>query len=70
MIVHGLVVNIERGEDGRFFASCPELQGCFTEGETEVEARELIKDAILLHVEDRLANGEPIPDRISLDQIQ
>ncbi len=48
-------VVIEKDEDGRFVAICPALQGCSTEGETEEEARELIEDAIKLHVESRLA---------------
>ena len=51
---------IERDENGRFLAICPALQGCYTEGETEEEARSLIEDAIRLHVEDRLESGEPI----------
>lgn len=63
-------VVIERDEDGRFVASCPALQGCYTEGETEEEARELIKDAIRLHVEDRLESGEPIPQEVSTDKIR
>jgi predicted RNase H-like HicB family nuclease len=48
-------VVIERDEDGRFVAICPALQGCYTEGETEAEARYLIDDAIRLHVESRIA---------------
>jgi predicted RNase H-like HicB family nuclease len=51
---------IERDEDGRFLAICPGLQGCYTEGETEEEARELIADAIRLHVLDRIERKEPI----------
>ncbi|HMD97975.1 MAG TPA: type II toxin-antitoxin system HicB family antitoxin [Terriglobia bacterium] len=50
---------IERDEDGRFVAICPVLQGCYTEGETEEEARQLIEDAIRLHVESRIARDEP-----------
>jgi predicted RNase H-like HicB family nuclease len=38
-------VVIERDEDGRYLAICPGLQGCYTEGETEAEARQLIEDA-------------------------
>ena len=45
---------IESDEDGRYVAVCPALQGCYTEGESEEEARELIKDAIRLHLEARL----------------
>jgi predicted RNase H-like HicB family nuclease len=43
-------VVIEQDEDGRFLAICPALPGCYTEGETEAEARELIHDAIKLHI--------------------
>jgi predicted RNase H-like HicB family nuclease len=53
-------VVIERDEDGRYLAICPALQGCYSEGETEDEAKELIEDAIRLHIEARLARGEPI----------
>ncbi len=55
---------IERDEDGRFLAICPALQGCYTEGETEKEARALIEDAIRLHVQDRLESGEPIHQEV------
>lgn len=53
-------VVIERAEDGRLVAICPALQGCYTEGETEEEARLLIEDAIRLHIERRFARDEPI----------
>lgn len=43
---------LEQDEDGRFLAICPALQGCYTEGDTEEEAYELIHDAIRLHLED------------------
>ena len=51
---------IERDEDSRFVAICPALPGCYTEGETEQVARTLIKDAVRLHLEDRLERGESI----------
>jgi len=53
-----LTIVIERDEDGRFLAVCPALQGCYTEGESEEEARELITDAIRLHLESRIERGE------------
>jgi predicted RNase H-like HicB family nuclease len=53
-------VVIERDEDG-FFAHCPELQRCYTQGETHDEALANLRDAIRLHVEDRIASGESIP---------
>jgi predicted RNase H-like HicB family nuclease len=51
---------IEEDADG-FFAYCPELQGCYTQGETYDAALSNIRDAIRLHVQDRLESGEPIP---------
>jgi len=64
-----LTVIIERDEDGRFLAICPALQGCYTEGESEAEARHLIADAIRLHIESRLERGEAIPAEVSTEKI-
>ncbi len=63
-------VVIEQDEDGRYVAICPALQGCYTEGETEAEAREMIVDAIRLHIEDRLASGEPIYREVDAPKIR
>jgi len=62
-------VVIERDEDGRFLAICPALQGCYTEGESEAEAPDLIADAIRLHIESRLERGEPIPAEVSTEKV-
>ena len=63
-------VVIERDEDGRYLAICPALQGCYTEGETEQEARALIEDAVRLHIEDRLAAGEPIYEEVGATTVR
>jgi predicted RNase H-like HicB family nuclease len=63
-------VVIEQDEDGRFFAICPALPGCYTEGAREAEARELIRDAIQLHVEHRLESGEPIYEEVSAEKVR
>ena len=63
-------VVVERDEDGRYVAVCPSLQGCYTEGETEAEAMELIRDAIRLHVEARRERGEPIYEEIKTSTIR
>lgn len=64
-------VIIERDKDG-YFAFCPELQGCYTQGDSYENALENIKDAIQLHVADRLSNSEEIPqfDSISLTSLE
>jgi len=51
---------IEKDEDG-YFAYCPILQGCYTQGKTYEKALQNIRDVIQLHIEDRLACGEEIP---------
>ena len=53
-------VLIEHDADG-YTALCPDLQGCYTQGETYEEVRTKIEDAIRLHLEDRRANHEEIP---------
>ena len=60
MKVYDFTVVVEKDEDGRFLAICPALQGCYTEGESEAEAISLIQDAIKLHLEYRIAIGEPV----------
>jgi predicted RNase H-like HicB family nuclease len=64
-------VVIEKDQEG-YFALCPELQGCYTQGKTYEEALENIKDAIRLHVEDRLESGEevPQPESVSLTSLE
>jgi predicted RNase H-like HicB family nuclease len=63
-------VVIEQDEDGRFLAICPALQGCYTEGQTEQEARRLIEDAIRLHIQDRLEAGEPVYEEVGSDKVR
>jgi predicted RNase H-like HicB family nuclease len=55
-----LPVIVEKDDDG-YFVYCPRLQGCYTQGDTYEEAIANIKDAIHLHIEDRVANKEPLP---------
>jgi predicted RNase H-like HicB family nuclease len=60
-----LPIILEGDSDG-YFVSCPSLQGCYSQGDTYEEAVENIKDAIRLHIEDRRANGEGIPEPTSV----
>ena len=52
-------VIVEKDPDG-YFAFCPELQGCHTQGVSYEEVLDNIRDAIRLHVEDRIEAGEEI----------
>lgn len=44
-------VVLEEAEEGGFNASVPALEGCFSQGETEEEALENAKEAILCYLE-------------------
>ena len=52
-------VVVERDENG-YFAECPSLQGCYAQGSTYEEAMANLADAIVLHIQDRRANGEAV----------
>ncbi len=62
---YSLTVIVEKDESGRFLAICPALQGCYTDGETPEEALRLIEDAMKLHIEDRIENGEPVYEEVT-----
>ncbi len=47
--------------EGGFTVTVPALQGCITYGETFEEASANVREAILLCLEDMVANGETIP---------
>ena len=66
MSIYRFAAVVERDEDG-WFAFCPELQGCYTQGATFEEARANLDDAIRLHIEDRLAAGEDVKSSIEVN---
>ncbi len=51
-------------EEG-FLAQVPELPGCFTAGETEQEALEMLGEAMAGWLESALAHGDPIPEPVT-----
>ena len=70
MKVFNYTVVIEKDEDGNFLALCPALQGCYSEGSTEKEALEMIKDAVKLHIEDRIANNELLYEEVFSERVE
>ena len=60
MATYRFAVRVERHADGHV-ACCDELQGCCAQGDTFDAAMAAIRNAVRLHVEDRLACGEEIP---------
>ena len=54
------VVTVERDEDGAYVVECPAIPGCVSQGKTEQEALENIKDAIRQCLEVRAERGMPL----------
>ena len=54
-------VVLEPAEEGGFIVHVPALPEICTEGDTEVEALAMAKDAIELVIASRIERGEPIP---------
>ena len=55
-----------------YWARCPESQGWYAQGDTHEEALKNLREAVALHVEDRLSCGEDIPrvETISLITVE
>lgn len=70
MKIFNYTVVIEKDEDGNYLAICPALQGCYSEGSTKEEALEMIKDAIKLHLEDKIENGEVLYEEVFADKVE
>ncbi|MEW6652178.1 MAG: type II toxin-antitoxin system HicB family antitoxin [Bacteroidota bacterium] len=54
------IVTIDRDKDGMFVVECPSIPGCVSQGKTEKEAIENIKDAIKQCLEVRAEKGMPL----------
>ena len=55
-----LLVTLEADETGMMVAECPAIPGCVSQGRTESEALENIREAIRGCLETRAANGMPL----------
>ena len=55
-----LLITIYPDEDGVFIAECPSIPGCVSQGKTEEEAAENIRDAIKECLAVRAENGLPL----------
>ena len=56
-----IILQPDEGEGG-YTVTVPALPGCVTQGETLEEAIAMAKDAIRLHIEGLIADGEPVPE--------
>ncbi len=67
-----LTAVIEQDENG-FFAFAPELQGCYTQGQTYEEAVNNLREAARAHLLDRLADKQDLPvanEMVSLSRLE
>lgn len=62
------IVTIERDEDGMLVIECPSIPGCVSQGKTEQEAIDNIKDAIKQCLEVRSERGMPLT--ISMREVE
>ena len=65
-----LPVVITQDEDGFFIAEVPVLPSFFTQGKTKEEALSNISEVIQLCLEHMTEEGEPIPEKYSVEQIE
>jgi predicted RNase H-like HicB family nuclease len=61
-------VLIEKDEDGYYVATVPSMPGCISQGKTEDEARENIKEAIELHLSTLAEEGIPFIQKANVKQ--
>ena len=54
------IVSLDRDETGMIVAECPAIPGCVSQGRTEAEALENIREAIEGCLEARAGNGLPL----------
>lgn len=61
---------IESAPEGGYWAICPEVPGANGQGETVEEAKESLRQAVILILEDRLADvRRGLPDDVIQDKI-
>ncbi len=48
-------------DEGGYTVTVPALPGCITQGDTVEQCIERAKEAIALHIEGLIADGEPVP---------
>ena len=61
---------IHKDEGSAYGVTVPDLPGCFSAGDTLEEAIESATEAAACHIEGLLMDGEPIPERATLEAHQ
>jgi predicted RNase H-like HicB family nuclease len=60
--VYRFTVVIEADEGGGYYAFCPALPGCYSQGETLEETKTNIREAVQCHLESLVKDGQPLPE--------
>jgi predicted RNase H-like HicB family nuclease len=55
---------VHKAEEGGYWASFPDLPGCFTQGETLEELREHAREAVAGHLAVLQDSGQPLPEPV------
>ena len=63
------IVTLEKDEDGWYVIECPAIPGCVSQGRTEEEALENIRDAITGCLAVRAEEGLPLSVEIPSDSV-
>jgi predicted RNase H-like HicB family nuclease len=63
-------VTVYRDEDDFHIVECPSIPGCMSQGRTEAEALENIKDAIQLCLEVRREDGLPLTVPVETHEVE
>lgn len=62
-------VVIHKDPASDYGVTVPDLPGCFSAGSKIAEAMAMAKEAVSLHIEGLIADGEPVPEPSQLDEI-
>jgi predicted RNase H-like HicB family nuclease len=63
-------VVLQQDEDGFYVATCPNLPGCVSQGETRGEALLNIREAIEAYLESLQKHGDAIPPGIDEEVVE
>jgi len=65
-----LLITIERDETGVYVVECPSIPGCISQGDSEAEAIENIKEAIQACLEVRAEKKMPLTVQVREIEVQ
>jgi predicted RNase H-like HicB family nuclease len=64
------IAYLHKERDSDFGVSFPDFPGCVTAGRTLEEARRMAAEALALHIEGMMEDGEVVPEPSNLDALE